>query len=264
MTTMSWTTLTAEVSLGPEWAGVRTEPAESPAAGGPTAPARTPGVTQDDSQCGRRGPEDTPPQQLHLHTRNRHLEGEETQGVAGQLPQHLGGRRAVQAHQPRASSTGHWQGQPGGRVTDGGTAGRGWDQAPQGAEPLHPRSPPGSPLELGLLQKGATCTGTRAAAHHSSKAGRGEGGSGDKGAWGPGVRRPHPHSTHRHQRGHEGLLHPDTEHPPTNRCEGCYSSSVHFTGDETEALESETGHLVKLQSGFKPQSIWALSPIHIP
>lgn len=174
-----------------------------------------------------------------------------------------GGRRAAQAHQPRASGTGHWQGQPGGRATDGGTAGRGWGRAPQGTEPLHPHSPPGSPLELGLLQKGAASTGTRAAARHSSTAGRGEGGSGDKGAWGPGVQRPHPHSAHRHHRGHEGLLHVDTEHPPTTRWEGYYSSSVHFTEDETEALKSETGHLVKLKSGFKPQSM-ALSPIHIP
>lgn len=56
----------------------------------------------------------------------------------------------------------------------------------------------------------------------------------------------------------------DAEHPPTTRWEGYYSSSIHFTEDETEALESETGHLVKLQTGFKPQSTWALSPIHIP
>lgn len=64
--------------------------------------------------------------------------------------------------------------------------------------------------------------------------------------------------------GMEGLFHVDAEHPPTTRWEGYYSSPIHFTEDETEALESETGHLVKLQSGFKPQTIWALSPFASP
>ena len=72
----------------------------------PRSPSTHPWGTQDNSQWRRRGPEDTPPQQLHLHTRNRHLEGEETPGVAGQPPQHLWGRRAAQAHQPRASQVG--------------------------------------------------------------------------------------------------------------------------------------------------------------
>ena len=56
-----------------------------------------------------------PLQTFTFHTRHRHPGGEEAQGAAGQLPQHLGGRRADRVRAALGAGRGSER-----RVTDGG------------------------------------------------------------------------------------------------------------------------------------------------
>ena len=142
-----------------------------------------------------------------------------------------------------------------------GAVGRGWDEAPAEHRAPGPSLPPESPREPGLLQKGprAQDQGGCLPQQHG-RAGSGDTGRG-LGAW---CAEPSP-----------ALC---TQAPP--RAPGAFSTWTQSTlpppaGKVTvhppplsqrmkQALESETGHLVTLQWGFKPPTIRALSPIHIP
>lgn len=189
----------------------------------------------------------TLPQQLHL-PRPAPPPGGETCGVASYSRSTWGQERGTALERQS-----RWQGQLGGRVTDGGrsaglASGTCRAQSPWALPPRlsHPRE------SRACCRRGAARPGDPAPLAPAARQGgpqrrrQGLGGLASRAL----TRTLHTGTAE----GTRGLLHVgQNSFPPPARKVTC-SSSAHFTENETEARKSETGHLVTLMSRIQTQN----------